>query len=349
MMMTCVKDILYSKGLYNDVIELIFDYIVGDKYSHKNVYDIVMCHFGDGQIGAVLKPVFSISERKIKYSRNVSCNTPSLLLEVLTDRREPYSTGMYYQLSGMYNTIEGLSQSMKELGLGKTLSFNSLIERHYPHLRNRLTINIKKIISTIKTDKYLHGTYDNIFKVSKRVIQKLKRENILTQNNSKVLEDYIDTIEWGGDLDWNTSLSLYYGHRNDYGNIKQSVLRKWYRNNYHGDKATQEQFSKCMFKIKYDDGKRLMDTCKWIDTVQTEKVYGLTVLKNNKIVLSGNKRRVIQIKKYCGFEYIQFIEEKEGRHGKREYWTLLKHNTKPIRGQLCDLIGVNFMVGYEQQ
>lgn len=345
-MMTCVQEILYSKGLYNDVIELIFDYIVGDKYSHKNVYDIVMAHFGGGQIGMILTQVFSIKEGKFKYSSNVNCNKPSLYFDGLNSiKREPYSIKMYYQLSRMYNTIEGLSPTMKELGFGKTLSFNYLIERHYPHLRNRLTINIKKIISAIKTDKYLHGTSDSLFKVCQRVIKTLKRENILTQNNYKVLEDYIETIEWGGDLDWNTSLSLYYGH----GNIKQSVIRKWYRNNYHGDKATQEQFSKCMFKIKYDDGKRLMDTCKWIDTVQTEKVYGLTVLKNNKIALSGNKRRVIQIRKLRGFEYIEFVEEKEGRHGKREYWTLLKHNTKPIRGQMCDLIGVNFMVGYKNQ
>jgi len=346
MMMTSVQDILLSRGLYNDVIELILDYIVGDKYSHKQLYNLVMLHFGDGCISQKLKKVYSVISKRTIYSMDKSTALQSpIYFENMKDSREPYISKMYYNLCKKYNPIIHEIQGLKDMNMGKTLSFNSLIELHSPCLRRKLTINIKKIISAIKTDLHLYLNLNNIdeCKSISRIAKNLAKDNILVRDIDcrRIISNYKDIIRWGGDIDWNTSLSLYY-----IGNPLQKGNCYWgkiYRNKYHGDRDIQLDYINCMFKIKYDNGKRVVNSCRWNDTVQTEKTYRLTVLSDKKIALYGDKRRIVNIQTFRDYKFIQFTEEKEGRSGKREYWTLFKHKTQPIRGKMREMIGSAIM------
>jgi hypothetical protein len=344
MMMTSVQDILLSRGLYNDVIELIFDYIVGDKYSHKQLYNLVMLHFGDGYISHKLKKKLCVIQKKVLYYPLNTFNSTDYF-EGMMDNREPYISKMFYDLSKRYNPIVNRIQGLKDLSMGKTLSFNNLIELHSPCLRRKLTMNIKKIISAIKTDLHLYeiSTYTDEVNSLSRIVKNLEKDNILKGNidSRSIVHNYKDIIKWGGDIDWNTTLSLYY-----IGNPLQKPNSYWlkiYRNQYHGDRDIQNDYINCMLKIKYDNGKRVVNSCRWSDTVQTEKTYRMTVLSNKKIALYGDKRRVVKIQTFRDYEYIQFTEEREGRTGKREYWTLFKHRTQPIRGKMREMIGSAIM------
>jgi len=334
-----VKDILYSKGLYNDVIGLIFDYTVGDKNSHKKMYNYVMMHFNNqsNMIIPILKLKMDMSYSRIEMEEL----SPLQFLHGFNYKDwsspQPYILTLKFNLGNYYNRILLEELSVSELRWGHSFSINSLIEHHLPHLRPKLIRQIKAIISAIKTDLYCYSNQSDCFR-SGRLMKKLKRDNLNKTEFYSYIKDYIELVKWGGDKNWNKTLNYYYACGGDHFNVikNDKVVKVWrrdiFRNRFHGNEIDQMRFYRCLIEIR--NGRRAMKGCKWSKNIEIKgRQIELRENKNGNVVLyDGGKRKFPKVKQHRGYDFIEFIF-KDTDTNKGKYYTLFKHMTEAREGK----------------
>jgi len=177
MMISTTSDILKKKGLYDDVINIIDDYLFGTKEQNKN------------KIKKIVNEYQNIGTFQNKPSYNI--------IHTITNMGKIfYRNRIKYELSYVYQH--------------RTLTINEMINKHQPYMRFKIIQNVKNVFKMIKYALEMYKNDKNL----DRWLEFNIRSRCFGGDRFYDLDDYIKMVKYN--CDWDTPIYKYKNCRNGY-------------------------------------------------------------------------------------------------------------------------------------